>query len=89
MEYSISLTLQFHLLPIRDWNPNHAIALAGIATDCNFIYSLLGIETGDYGYDVICRQADCNFIYSLLGIETTKTLRAWEQPQIAISFTPY
>ena len=38
------LKLQFHLLPIRDWNAQSAKS-SEIAIDCNFIYSLLGIET--------------------------------------------
>ena len=36
--------LQFHLLPIRDWNGGRN-NLAGLNQDCNFTYSLLGIET--------------------------------------------
>ncbi len=37
-------TLQFHLLPIRDWNEEY-LQKGTIFDDCNFIYSLLGIET--------------------------------------------
>ena len=38
--------LQFHLLPIRDWNLDRPWHPQGI-NDCNFIYSLLGIETAN------------------------------------------
>ena len=37
--------LQFHLLPIRDWNDHPYGAAGALAGDCNFTYSLLGIET--------------------------------------------
>ena len=36
--------LQFHLLPIRDWNCSMVI-ICSVWSDCNFTYSLLGIET--------------------------------------------
>ncbi len=40
------IPLQFHLLPIRDWNsPSFADCYQHIANNCNFTYSLLGIET--------------------------------------------
>ncbi len=37
--------------------------------DCNFYYSLLGIETWQARLDLLF-HSDCNFYYSLLGIET-------------------
>ena len=39
------ITLQFHLLPIRDWNSSLIFDDKKIHGDCNFTYSLLGIET--------------------------------------------
>ena len=40
--------LQFHLLPIRDWNQAIYQLMLEYSQDCNFIYSLLGIETEKY-----------------------------------------
>ncbi len=40
--------------------------------NCNFIYSLLGIETSVEETYTFSQDAHCNFIYSLLGIETHK-----------------
>ena len=37
-------------------------------SNCNFTYSLLGIETSTHPEDV--SPLNCNFTYSLLGIET-------------------
>ncbi len=63
----LHLILQFHLLPIRDWNYRQTDWWATKA-DCNFTYSLLGIETQEAA--LALRGGDCNFTYSLLGIET-------------------
>ena len=62
--------LQFHLLPIRDWNIR-AIEIKSIKSNsyCNFTYSLLGIETNNL-IPVSEHNENCNFTYSLLGIET-------------------
>ena len=38
--------------------------------DCNFTYSLLGIETIKQSIDLE-KISNCNFTYSLLGIETS------------------
>ena len=131
--------LQFHLLPIRDWNTIPYIIWFRV-THCNFIYSLLGIETTNLmmvtiliksklqfhllpirdwnkrsrdshnltsrlqfhllpirDWNIICLMisssatpSNCNFIYSLLGIETTfAKANAKGDNIIAISFTPY
>ena len=60
--------LQFHLLPIRDWNIEKGAAVFNLE-DCNFTYSLLGIETMKPSSRPLASK-DCNFTYSLLGIET-------------------
>ena len=39
-----AVALQFHLLPIRDWN-ELGFNCSIFKGDCNFTYSLLGIET--------------------------------------------
>ena len=43
-----------------------------VVLNCNFSYSLLGIETGSHGSPTQ-NPRNCNFSYSLLGIETTGT----------------
>ncbi len=46
------MLLQFLLLPIRDWNV--ALAAASFQIEnCNFYYSLLGIETSEF-----CQMAE-------------------------------
>ncbi len=60
--------LQFLLLPIRDWNLLRAPVIPH-DLNCNFYYSLLGIETTGNLALSIC-NSNCNFYYSLLGIET-------------------
>ncbi len=53
--------LQFHLLPIRDWNGvNRRWVKRGL--NCNFTYSLLGIETKT---QTICAQ------YGIIAISLT------------------
>ncbi len=61
-----------------------------MTVDCNFYYSLLGIETS------VCllnkglnKEMNCNFYYSLLGIETPTTTFDILKNGIAISITPY
>ena len=62
--------LQFHLLPIRDWNTEFYLDIESFLADCNFTYSLLGIETLKKELIPRKEKLDCNFTYSLLGIET-------------------
>ena len=57
------LGLQFHLLPIRDWNSCSMIASKS-SLDCNFTYSLLGIET----LDIISSQCFKELQFHLLPI---------------------
>ena len=80
--------LQFHLLPIRDWNYCGCFRILSCVCYCNFIYSLLGIETTSSNVGVM-RWSNCNFIYSLLGIETLFMMLFLVITRIAISFTPY
>ena len=61
--------LQFHLLPIRDWNASKELSNQLFGKYCNFTYSLLGIETYPY-VNYYNNKINCNFTYSLLGIET-------------------
>ncbi len=61
--------LQFLLLPIRDWNLAYSGTFQSIQ-NCNFSYSLLGIETEKFANNFNNYYCDCNFSYSLLGIET-------------------
>ena len=61
--------LQLYWIPIRDWNVAKKPGLNPVLS-CNYIESLLGIETidessGDFP------TASCNYIESLLGIETS------------------
>ena len=79
--------MQFHLLPIRDWNeaiddPN-GIAKYG----CNFTYSLLGIETAKLDEALKLRG---NLQFHLLPIRdwNSKALTDYQE-KIAISLTPY
>ena len=63
-----SIGLQLYWIPIRDWNNVHpAIVLKD--QGCNYIESLLGIETGKK-YWIHKGSRCCNYIESLLGIET-------------------
>ena len=48
-EPRFDLELQFHLLPIRDWNIDGEDAYI-VPANCNFTYSLLGIETMLFDY---------------------------------------
>ena len=63
------LEMDYHesIRATEPWKP-HIYRLSA-PRDCNFIYSLLGIET----WFALCnnyKNKHCNFIYSLLGIET-------------------
>ncbi len=83
----IEKELQFLLLPIRDWNSDVEQSDAGYWGNCNFYYSLLGIETGKSKTHWL--MPDCNFYYSLLGIETPPSDETPSPEKIAISITPY
>ena len=80
-------SLQFHLLPIRDWNFWRS-RTADLLKDCNFIYSLLGIETP---LALLKLLADL-LQFHLLPI---RDWNCWASNletnchRIAISFTPY
>ena len=65
------MELQLYWIPIRDWNKNFFWMSLSHNFSCNYIESLLGIETGahfkPHGWEVCC-----NYIESLLGIETSR-----------------
>ncbi len=82
------MTLQFLLLPIRDWNKKKVATPKTERQHCNFYYSLLGIETQDSEVPTGSGK-NCNFYYSLLGIETPMLNAKASVEYIAISITPY
>ena len=50
--HPVLVQLQFHLLPIRDWNSSERWSLSVRKVYCNFTYSLLGIETRGTTYNI-------------------------------------
>ena len=83
------LQLQFHLLPIRDWN-SYTHAFKSAIINCNFTYSLLGIETTEVSVVPLSR---CLLQFHLLPIRdwNNSSSAKWrhKRVQIAISLTPY
>ena len=69
MNWKHLLTLQLYWIPIRDWNSLQIQGLSGV-TCCNYIESLLGIETVAWTRTSPEIAESCNYIESLLGIET-------------------
>ena len=67
--------LQLYWIPIRDWNLPATNETQEQPTGCNYIESLLGIETPDSSWYVEMISRGCNYIESLLGIETDKFSR--------------
>ncbi len=49
-----------------------------VVANCNFYYSLLGIETDDLLAPDFQKNLYCNFYYSLLGIETETQSTQWK-----------
>ncbi len=81
--------MQFHLLPIRDWNKNSFTSNKAFS---KLQFHLLPIR--DWNEDVLQpdnKALDCNFTYSLLGIEIAGGVDAGGllAGGIAISLTPY
>ena len=60
--------LQLYWIPIRDWN-GHFFPAPQQSKSCNYIESLLGIETAVGSFEAV-KLPSCNYIESLLGIET-------------------
>ena len=62
--------LQLYWIPIRDWNISSAVGTLTSPGGCNYIESLLGIETKKTAFNASLKWMGCNYIESLLGIET-------------------
>ncbi len=82
------MELQFHLLPIRDWN-YHILKHGFFLKHCNFTYSLLGIETT---YMIFTLFYCVGLQFHLLPIRDWNTITSGQLEsvgEIAISLTPY
>ena len=82
-------SLQLYWIPIRDWNlilnPEKTKAFS-----CNYIESLLGIETSADTPWEFAEILGCNYIESLLGIETFPALQLEQhRSRVATILNPY
>ena len=66
------VVLQLYWIPIRDWNNTVEFQNGIFMLCCNYIESLLGIETSPGGEKRSPVTFCCNYIESLLGIETNR-----------------